>query len=204
MDYEFQISPYNNPLYIQQISYALEKRTESISREKYPQMWKITDYFNSKKVSESVLKKRRFRSRIYGALLIIMGVFLLVPGLMEPQELAVPLFAGIFGLLIGVFTLWSSKAQKLQSRRFNQAAVKLLKIVEPSLPVHVHFTQDGMKIADQQMIPYPDFNFVCETKDLFLLTWNEQITILQKKDLVTGDKAQFTSFLQDHIKIMQL
>ena len=204
MDYGFQISPYNNPSYVQQISYALEKRTESISREKYPQMWKITDYFNSKKVSESVLKKRRFRSRIYGALLIIMGVFLLVPGLMEPQELAVPLFAGIFGLLIGVFTLWSSKAPKLQSRRFNQAAVKLLKSVEPPLPVHVHFTQDGMKIADQQIIPYSDFNFVCETKDLFLLTWNEQITILQKKDLVTGDKAQFTSFLQDHIKIMQL
>ena len=204
MDYEFQISPYNNPSYVQQISCALEKRTESISREKHSQMWKITDYFNSKRASESVSKKRRFRSRIYGILLIILGVFLLVPGLMEPQELAVPLFAGVFSLLIGLSTLWSSKAQKLQSNRFNQAAVKLLKRVESPLPVHVHFTKDGMKLADQQMIPYSDFNFVCETGDLFLLTWNEQVTILQKKDMVTGNKEQFSSFLQDHIKIMHL
>ena len=122
MDYEFQLSPYDGASLVPQVSCALEKRTESISREKYPKMWKITDHFNSKKVSEIVLKRRRLRYRVYGILLIIMGAFLLIPGLMEPQELAVPLFAGILGLLLGVFTLWSSKAQKLQSERFNQAS----------------------------------------------------------------------------------
>ena len=150
MDYEFQLSPYDGSSLVPQVSCALEKRTESISREKYPKMWKITDHFNSKKVSEIVLKRRRLRYRVYGILLIIMGAFLLIPGLMEPQELAVPLFAGILGLLLGVFTLWSSKAQKLQSERFNQAAVKLLKGLEAPPPVRVQFTQGGMKIADQR------------------------------------------------------
>ena len=131
MNYEFQLSPYDGASLTFQSQLCIrKKRTESISREKYPKMWKITDHFNSKKVSEIVLKRRRLRYRVYGILLIIMGAFLLIPGLMEPQELAVPLFAGILGLLLGVFTLWSSKAQKLQSERFNQAAVKLLKGLE--------------------------------------------------------------------------
>lgn len=181
MDYEFQLSPYDGASLVPQVSCALEKRTESISREKYPKMWKITDHFNSKKVSEIVLKRRRLRYRVYGILLIIMGAFLLIPGLMEPQELAVPLFAGILGLLLGVFTLWSSKAQKLQSERFNQAAVKLLKGLETPPPVRVQFTQGGMKIADQQTVPYSDFNFIYETKDLFLLTWMNRITICKRK-----------------------
>ena len=82
MDYEFQLSPYDGASLVPQVSCALEKRTESISREKYPKMWKITDHFNSKKVSEIVLKRRRLRYRVYGILLIIMGAFLLIPGLM--------------------------------------------------------------------------------------------------------------------------
>ena len=204
MDYEFQISPYNDPSFVQQISCALKKRTEFMSRKKYPKMWKLTDYFNSKNVSEIVLKRRRFRYRIYGILLILMGVFLLVPGLMDPRELAVPLLAGILGLIIGVFTLWGSKTQKVQRKRFHQAAVKLLKGLESPPPVRVQFTQSGMKIADRQTVPYSDFNFIYETEDLVLLSWNEQVTILQKKDMVTGSKEQFISFLQDHIKIMQL
>ena len=68
MDYEFQLSPYDGASLVPQVSCALEKRTESISREKYPKMWKITDHFNSKKVSEIVLKRRRLRYRVYGIL----------------------------------------------------------------------------------------------------------------------------------------
>lgn len=75
-----------------------------------------------------------------------------------------------------------------------------MKGLETPPPVRVQFTQGGMKIADQQTVPYSDFNFIYETKDLFLLTWNEQVTILQKKDMVSGNKDQFISFLQDHIR----
>lgn len=203
MDFEFQISPYNNPSLVQQVSHALESRTEFISREKYPQIWKITDYFSSKKVSEVVLKRRRSRYRIYGILLIILGIFLLVPGLMEPHKLLVPLVAGMIGILAGGFTLWNCGAQKQQSKQFEQAATKLLKDLEVPQSVRVRFTQDGMKIADQQIVPYSDFNFVCETEDLFLLTWNEKVSILQKQDMVTGNKEQFISFLKGQIKTMQ-
>ena len=34
MDYEFRISPYNDPFFVQQISCALEKRAESIPKRK--------------------------------------------------------------------------------------------------------------------------------------------------------------------------
>lgn len=97
MDYEFQLSPYDGASLVPQVSCALEKRTESISREKYPKMWKITDHFNSKKVSEIVLKRRRLRYRVYGILLIIMGAFLLIPGLMEPPRTGSPFICGYFG-----------------------------------------------------------------------------------------------------------
>lgn len=65
MDYEFQLSPYDGASLVPQVSCALEKRTESISREKYPKIWKITDHFNSKKVSEIVLKRRRLRYELH-------------------------------------------------------------------------------------------------------------------------------------------
>ena len=167
-------------------------------------MWKIIDKLHAKTDPEAVLKRRRFRYRIYGTLLILLGTFLLIPGVMEPQELAVPLLAGILGILIGVLTLWNSKAKKQQSKRFHQAAATLLKGLEAPPPVRVQFTQSGMKIADQQAVPYSDLNFAFETKDLFLLTWNEQVMILQKKDMITGSKEQFPSVLQDHIKSLQL
>lgn len=201
-EYEFQISPYSNSTYVQQVSHALERRTESISRTQYPRIWKITDYFNSKKVSDVVLRKRKFRYKIYGIALIIMGIFLFVPGAMEPQKLTVPLVAGILGILVGVFTLWNSRTQKHQSKRFEQAAEKLLKGLKIAPSVRVKFTEKGMKIADQQPIPYSDFDFVCETNDLFLFTRNEQIAILQKRDMVEGSNEQFTSFLENYIEII--
>lgn len=42
MDYEFRISPYNDPSFVQQISCALEKRAKFIPREKYEKMWKAS------------------------------------------------------------------------------------------------------------------------------------------------------------------
>lgn len=96
MDYEFQLSPYDGASLVPQVSCALEKRTESISREKYPKMWKITDHFNSKKVSEIVLKRRRLRYRVYGILLIIMGAFA-YPGINGAARIGSPFICGYFG-----------------------------------------------------------------------------------------------------------
>lgn len=49
MEFVFQTTPLNEERLIPQISQALEKRTELISREKYPGLWNATDRFSAGK-----------------------------------------------------------------------------------------------------------------------------------------------------------
>ena len=46
-DYIFHISPYDTEKLLPQVSRALEKRTEMVSRERFPGLWKHTDRFRS-------------------------------------------------------------------------------------------------------------------------------------------------------------
>ena len=41
--YNFQITPYDTEGILQQVSKALEKRTEFVSRERYPGLWENID-----------------------------------------------------------------------------------------------------------------------------------------------------------------
>lgn len=200
MDFIFQISPYKDPAFVRQVSDALEKRTELRAREQHPGLWRVTDRLNGGKVPEDIRKKRHIRYRIYGVLLIVMGVILIVPGLMEPEKLLVPLIAGAVGLLAGLFTLWAGGIKSRQTRRFDQAAGKLLKEFEAPPLARVRFVREGMEIGGKLAASYADFDFAAETKDLFLLTWRENVIVLQKKDLAVGDRAQFGDFLMDRMK----
>ena len=200
MDFVFQISPYSDPSLAQQVSHALEKRTELRSRAQFPKLWRVTDNLNRKHEGKTLSNGRRVRYRIYAILLIVMGVILLVPGIMDPKQLLVPLVAGVVGVLAGVFTLWTVSGSHTQSKRFDQAAEKLLKGFEAPPVAQVRFTPEGMEIAGKPAAAYPDVDFVAETEDLFLLTWNEKVTILQKKDLVGGDCPQFAAFLHKQLQ----
>ena len=46
-NYIFQISPYDINCLLPQMSKALKKRTELISRERYPNLWSFTDRMNT-------------------------------------------------------------------------------------------------------------------------------------------------------------
>ncbi len=198
MEFVFQISPCNNPALPQQVSFALKKRTELIAKAKYPRVWKVIDRLHTKKAPESVLERRRIRYRIYGMLLLAMGLFLLIPGLLEPKELFAPLIAGILGVAAGVCTLWSGRNQP--DRRFDRAAGKLLKGLEAVPAVQVAFTPEGMRVAGQETVPYALFDCGIETGELFLFTWNGKITVIQKQDMVEGKSEEFRSFLREQIK----
>lgn len=200
MDFVFQISPYSDPSLAQQVSGALEKRTELRARAQCPKLWRVTDALNRRQEGKVVSNGQRIRYRIYGILLIVMGVILLVPGIMDPKQLLVPLVAGIVGILAGIFTLWTVSGSQVQSKRFDQAAEKLLKGFEAPPAAQVRFTPEGMEIAGKPAAAYSDVDFAAETEDLFLLTWNEKVTILQKKDLVGGDYPQFAAFLHGQIQ----
>ena len=80
--FTFQISPLPEA-YIPQLAYALEKRTELLSRIKYPGLWKHTDKLNQ----TPKRKKSPLRTKLLGILNLALGIFLFVPGVMKPQEL---------------------------------------------------------------------------------------------------------------------
>lgn len=80
-DYIFHISPYDTEKLLPQVSRALEKRTEMVSRERFPGLWKHTDRFRSMARGR---KRSRLRTRGMSALCLAAGIFLAVPGLMEP------------------------------------------------------------------------------------------------------------------------
>ena len=60
-DFIFHLTPYDTRKLLPQVSKALEKRTELLSRQRYPGLWKQTDRLNAR-------AKGRSRSRVYPAL----------------------------------------------------------------------------------------------------------------------------------------
>lgn len=138
------------------------------------------------------MKKRRIRYKIYGFFLLAMGIFLLVPGLTEPRELFAPLLAGLFSTAAGIAALWCGGNR--QSKQFIRAAQTLLGHLKKIPSTQVRFTHEGMDIAGTQTVPYTRFDLALETEDLFLLTYEDQILVLQKRDLATGNGAAFFPF----------
>jgi len=126
MEFIFVLTKYNDVSFKPQVSKALEKRAELVSRKGHPKIWKFTDRMNSKrKASEEVLKKRRSRY-IYGIILLLLGFFLLIPSLMEPKEMLIPLLVGTFTVGIGILNFrYGIKSKKVKLTSFDNAATKL-------------------------------------------------------------------------------
>lgn len=102
----FQVCALSDTL-IPQISRILEARTNRLSRLRFPKLWKITDRLNGKeKAPEKVVKARRTRMSVLGFISWFLGMFLLLPGLMEHNEMQTVLIAGACGVGAGVVTLW--------------------------------------------------------------------------------------------------
>ena len=77
MEFIFKATEYDEISFKSQVSKALEIRTELLSRKEHPKLWKFVDKLNSKeKAPEEVLKKRYVRYRIYGAVLVFLGLFI--------------------------------------------------------------------------------------------------------------------------------
>lgn len=200
MAFIFQISAYDRLELEQQLARALAKRTEIISRGRLPRIWIGIDWIRSRpKASEQVLQRRIVLYKIYGLVLLAMGIFVLVPGLMAPQQ-AILIIAGV--LCIGLGVVYLLPRRKKESKQFQRAAEKLLNGFEglelsTEPPIQVSFTEAGMAIGENDAIPYLHFNAAVETEDLYLLTWNEQVTVLQKRNLATGTHSEFIHFLTE-------
>ena len=205
MNFLFRTGKYDLPGLTQQLSRALEKRTELESRAKMPRMWRTIDNLNDKKEPDEVLEKRRRRNRIYGVVLLILGVFLLVPGLMDPEKMTLQLFAGCVGIVAGVLCLRprSMRSSNLQ-RRFERAANELLKALREAPATDVRFTDEGMQLGESDTVPYADFTCCVEAQDLYLFVWNGKVTALLKRDFAAGDAEEFGAMLRSKLAVSEL
>ena len=200
-NYNFQITPYDTESLLQQVSKALEKRTEFVSRECYPGLWENIDKLNA--VSKG---KRRssLRSKIMSIICLVLGVFLFIPGLMKPQELLVPLLVGAFAIVIGIVYLYIGRKDK--KNPFDKSVRLLLMgkdTISAKQSIMVSFSESGMEIRaddkESQHIPYSDFESMIETEDLFLFVHDTRITVLQKKDLTSNDITDFRNFISRNV-----
>ncbi len=180
----------------EELAAALEKRMEIFSRASLPGMWKKTDALN--RYAARGNGRKGVLRKILPWVLILAGLFLAIPGLMEPKELRTPLIAGAFFMLLGVSSLLRRRPARKKGS-FRQAAAGMLQntsgLAEAS--VQVVFDDEGMKVITQdgeRSVSYAEMEMLIETPRLYLLTYGGKATLLQKKDL-SGDAAAFTALL---------
>lgn len=203
--YLFQISSYNIGRLLPQVSKALEKRSEHLSRERYPKMWRYIDRLPS---PSRGAKRSRLRTRLFSILCLAAGIVLVVPGLMEPKELLVPLVAGAAAVVLGASGLW--RTRKNREKPFDRSARLLLEgkdqTSEGPAPV-VSFSDQGMTFSEKdktEFVPYSDFESVWETEDTLLLVFGQRVTLLQKQDLMKGTLPGLSRLLAEKVPTYKL
>ena len=204
--FRFQLTPYDTQRLLPQVSKALEKRTELISRERYPALWKITDRISGGKPAQP---RSRLRTKFMAVLCLVLGILLFVPGVTDPQELLVPLIAGALAIIIGILYLWRSR--KHRKNPFDRSAQKLLagkETLSTQSPVTVTFSENGMTFppsqGKQETVPYTGFSLVVETQELILMVFDTRVTVLQKRDLQGGNVDAFLTFLAERTPYQKL
>ena len=206
MEFLFQITHYNDPALDAEAAELLRQRLEARSREIVPGMWKVTDKLNARAAQGPGREKRR-RYRVYGVVLIALGVFALVPGLTEPR---IPSLIVTGGLAV-FWGLWSLCLRERKPLRppasCKKEASELLagrRAVDwEKAAAEVRFDESGMTVSAQEgreAVPYKDMTGIFETERLWLLACGgEKALLLQKRDLTSGEAAAFPSFLRDKI-----
>ncbi len=180
-----------------ELAAALEKRTEVISRAAHPKMWKTTDSLRNF-AAGGAARKGQLRSG-FPRILLLAGALLVLIGLLSAplRGLVTP---GVLIMILGLLRLLRARLAQ-QSGTFRQAAVVLLQnMSRAAADVQVSFDGGGMSVSAQdsaRSVPYADVELLVETPRLYLLTYQGQATVLQKKDLA-GEPEAFTAFLAAH------
>lgn len=203
--FTFRISNYDINTLQPQLSLALEKRSALLSRERYPQLWAATDKLNAQNEARNY---KPMLSRGKSILFLILGIILVVPGLMNPQEMLVLLLFSIVGLFAGVrgLTDTGNSMLKRMKKRFNLSAKQLLagkdRLTEKDF-VDITFNEEGISYpaseSETESISFDDFESVIEAEDLYLFVFDTNVTVLQKSDLQGEDTEGFNRFLGENV-----
>ena len=193
MLYRFQTSAYSVSELLPEVTSALEKRMDEESRRRMPGLWKTIDRRGGGIPSCEMTRGRRVYRRVAGILLLLVGLFLLIPGLVKPRELMGPLVAGCMAVGTAVYYLYSTR--KKRSGTFEKQARKLLEHIAKAPAQPVTFTEVGIQLQGQEPVPYGRISFYTETPSGLFLNWDDQAAFLQKKDLAEGEWHRFCAEL---------
>ena len=201
----FSMKPYENDILFRQVAWMLEKRTELASRKTLPGLWKITDKLNAvPRAPEAELKRRRESRRRFGGLLLIMGIFLFVPGVMKTQELPIPLVVGFFAIVLGVLYL---RREDRKKNSFEKKAKQLLEKMNASMESQklrlvfgdTELVMSG--VGEDKKVSYGTVECALETADLFGLVYENQIVLFQKKELMLGTIEELEQQLKEKTNV---
>lgn len=206
--YIFKIGNYETPSLCAETERLLCKRLETYSRKTLPKVWKLTDAANAYAANGSGREKRAVRYRVYGEILLALGIFVLVPGLLEPQN-PVLIFTGALALLAGAaeFALAGKRGASPVPKSCQREAKRLIEKLRAAdfekNPVEINFDDCGMAICadgEEQKVSYEKMKAVFEEEHLWLLIYdNEKALLLQKCDLASDDAGKFTEFIRSKI-----
>lgn len=210
MEFVFHLSDYDSPALEDETVRLLTRRLEAHSRRTMPGVWKATDKCNAYAAKGPGREKRRTRYRIYGVILIALGIFALVPGLAEPQT-PVLTGAGVFAILSGIlnFRLTGERKAPSPPDACRKEAARLLeqrRSIDWSLPenrTELRFDREGMSVhtgEETSAVPYADMTGIFETENLWMLLYGgEQAVLLQRKDLTEGSAEDFSLFIREKL-----
>lgn len=209
--YIFQVSDLDTEALMPQVSKALEKRLEIRSRQMIPKMWNTTDKLNeANRASEEEVKRRRTRKKIWGLILMVLGVIVFVPGIVEPEGNTLLMIVGAIAIIVGFFNFCTSGSITQNTDKFDKAAREFLAGHKESIKnqdVQICFSDEEMVTVtgeleelNQDAVVYNQVEFVIETKDIFLVIHENRGVVLQKKDITLGTIDEFREFANENIK----
>lgn len=207
MEFLFQLSAYDDPALDKEEPQLMEQLLEARSRQAVPKVWAATDKLNAYAAKGPGPEKRMARRRVYGAVLLVLGVILLVPGLTDPQGLLVPLIAGTAGTLLGLSLLlfpkrWEPPKPSLQAQLAATEQLARMRGFDWA-GIRVRFDDRGLTMLKgedtSKLVPYADLTGVFSSDHAWLVGWGDGALLLQKKDLTAGDAARFMPYLQENI-----
>ena len=218
--FRFPIRDYSDPVLDEEVPELFRQRLEAASRKVMPKVWKVTDSLNSRAEDQQFLEKRRKRYRIYGVILLVLGILVTIPTLLTASWHILPI--GAVAIFCGLLELWIANSQDrlkipascrkeaehfLESRR----AADLT-----TTPVRLDVGPEGVELWSgkkrEQTTPWKDVLTLYESGHAWLLTFQtpnpsgsagkkagESGLLLLKKDLQGGTPEEFVSFVEAQV-----
>ena len=202
MKYMFEIQPHTVQSLQAQVSSALEKRTELLSRKQYASLWKTTDRLNSRPKRKSAVGKA---DKIWAIIKLLLAGFLLLTAVLAKAQgrsvsgVAFFVLAGILGT--SILTLSEDPLRRRAQKRFDRAAAMLLEKLADIQPgqVCIAIDENGMEMREGvsvEMVSYAQFECIVEEEELFLVTFDGKAMVLPKSDLAEGSAEDLRKVFQ--------